>query len=598
MTLFSQNQQLIDDFNNKALESIKLGNKNQASGYYNKIAFTYWDTKQFEPAIDFFSKSLEINEDIKNYNAQITIIQNIASIYSEIGNYNNAIQYFNKSLYIAKQINDKNSIYTSLNNIALVNNNFKKFQESINYANDALTVALELNNKKYIKNCYSLIAQNYDAMGNNQKYFEYYKLFVLIDKEYSKEELKKIESENSEKMNIAQQKSLQYEYEKKQKELELILQQTKLLSTEKILSQTQKISDKQKLEIGILLKDKVLKEQEIRNRELLNMLFFTFFVFFILIISLIFYYFRKNKRKNKELTAKNIEIENQRDDLIFQKMQIEEQNNEIIKINSLLKNTYNILELKNEQHLSSLRYAQKIQTSLLPSIDELKQTFSDAFIIYKPKEVVSGDFYWCNKADNKIFFAVADCTGHGVPGALMSMIGNAILNQLLFERKIYEPSLILEKLHKLIKIYLKQDDENLDILDGMDIALFSLDLNENILKYSGAKRPLLLWDFETLKSINADNFSIGGFPLNLERKFTTQTLSINKNQVVYLFSDGFIDQINESGKRFGIKNFIKLLEKNVSFELNIQKENIINEFINFKNEEIQIDDILIVALKF
>jgi len=229
------------------------------------------------------------------------------------------------------------------------------------------------------------------------------------------------------------------------------------------------------------------------------------------------------------------------------------------------------LEQKQRLLMDSIRYAQQIQRAILPENDEIQMTFKESFVIYKPAELVSGDFYWLNAHENKIFLAVVDCTGHGVPGAFMSMIGNTLLNKIVKENRSQNPSDILEELHIEVKIALHQEKHKND--DGMDIAFCAIETLPNVpdevkIVYAGAKRPLWYFNNSELSEIRGTKRSIGG--QSKYRPFENHAFMLPKGSILYLASDGFNDQHNVERKKFGKMRLMNLIKQQANIPLNQQ----------------------------
>lgn len=267
-------------------------------------------------------------------------------------------------------------------------------------------------------------------------------------------------------------------------------------------------------------------------------------------------------------------------------------------------NAYKIINTKNQHINSSIRYAQNIQKAILPIKKAIDQHF-ESFIIFRPKDVVSGDFYWYSHlpaVENltaKTFIAVVDCTGHGVPGAFMSLIGNRLLNEIVNERKVTNPRKILELLNKGVIAALKQDQT--DNNDGLDICLCCFEKNEEaktMITFSGAKRPLIYYSQQQIQLLRGDRKSIGGIKSKRNKtEFTNQELILQKGDIAYLTSDGLIDQNAKNRKRFGTLRFIKLLKNNAKLSLEDQKHEIENALDFYQNKEEQRDDITVIGLK-
>jgi phosphoserine phosphatase RsbU/P len=252
-------------------------------------------------------------------------------------------------------------------------------------------------------------------------------------------------------------------------------------------------------------------------------------------------------------------------------------------------------EEKNKDITDSIRYARRIQESILPSTSQMKAALN-CFVLYRPKDIVSGDFYWFATKDNLQIVAAVDCTGHGVPGAFMSVLGNSLLSQIINENDIVNPSEILLQLNKSVRNVLQQGS-NSQSQDGMDMGLCVIDKNTNTLCYAGAKRPLYIIKNEELSELKVNKNSIGG-RIEVEA-FESVILQMQKNDLIYLSTDGYADQFGGSEKRkYMSKNFKKLLLSIHQLALESQEQALHTEFEQWKGEEKQTDDILVIGIKF
>lgn len=256
-----------------------------------------------------------------------------------------------------------------------------------------------------------------------------------------------------------------------------------------------------------------------------------------------------------------------------------------------------IIEENNKHITDSIKYAKRIQEAFLPSEDSLKEYLKNSFVIYKPKDIVSGDFYWIEKKYNKILFAVVDCTGHGVPGAFMSIIGFKSLNQIVNEYDYTKPSEILYQLNRNVSETLRQKVEDTIIRDGMDIAICCLDLTAKKLEFAGANNPLvIIRDGEILK-IKGDKHPIGNFVGEKEYEFTNNEIDLLPNDKLYIFSDGFMDQFGgPEGKKLKYANFKKLLLNTQKKSMREQKKAINTFFEEWTKNFEQIDDVCLIGV--
>ena len=255
---------------------------------------------------------------------------------------------------------------------------------------------------------------------------------------------------------------------------------------------------------------------------------------------------------------------------------------------------------QNERIKQSIEYARRIQEAVLPSQKNLTDAGLKHFIYYRPRDIVSGDFYWVYKNDKQVIIAAADATGHGVPGAFMSMLGIAFLNELkeLASEKNLQPNLILEKLRNKVKSSLKQTGEENEAKDGIDIALCAYDFTTGVLQYSGAHNPLYIIHADTgnLSEIKADRQPIGIH--RKEKPFTNHQIKLKKGDIFYLFSDGFVDQFGGSkGRKLKHKNFKELLLMIYDLSMEEQKEMMEMTFEQWKGSYDQVDDILVIGVK-
>jgi len=250
------------------------------------------------------------------------------------------------------------------------------------------------------------------------------------------------------------------------------------------------------------------------------------------------------------------------------------------------------VEEANKNIKASINYARRIQNAILPTSEEMNSLFKKHFVIYKPKDLISGDFYWTAEIANKRFIAVADCTGHGVPGALMSMIGNELLNKILFEKKITETNKILNELHNDLCTALRQSAT--EVKDGMDIILCAF--SQDTLEFSGAKNALYYTLNGEFYNLAADRASIGGD--NLTRNYQIHHINTQKGMTFYLTTDGFQDQFGgEKKKKFTIGKLKNALQEVSSYNIQEQKEKLDFILHNWKKEEEQTDDILVIGIE-
>jgi serine phosphatase RsbU (regulator of sigma subunit) len=322
-------------------------------------------------------------------------------------------------------------------------------------------------------------------------------------------------------------------------------------------------------------------------------------------LAALFYYFSARRKRiidaleqtRKQLANKVQEV-NQKNDLLEKSSrELEDKNREIgLKNDQLLTQTEE-LEDQNRKITDSIRYAMTIQQAMLPTDIFLKSIFDDYFIIYQPKDIVSGDFYWVSRQDGKTFVAVVDCTGHGVPGAFMSAIGTDLLNEIVNEKKIFNPAKVLERLHLGIFERLRQGDSN--NRDGMDVCFCTINPANNgqcVVTFAGAKRPLYYSSNNQILRIGGDSKYIGGI-LKEKQDFTTHEVILKKGDILYLTSDGYTDAPNAKRVKYGTQKFQDLLEKVHHQPLEHQRHILVTELEQYQIETEPRDDVTILAVK-
>lgn len=297
-----------------------------------------------------------------------------------------------------------------------------------------------------------------------------------------------------------------------------------------------------------------------------------------------FYDITENVYEKKKLIEINHQFEELNQKLFSQTLEAEAQKEKIEKYSKYLD--------------EGINYAKTIQKILLPDLTEINNILPETdLIFYKPKHIIGGDFYYINEKNNYKIFAVADCTGHGVSGALISMLGITFLNDIIDRNLLVNSSEILEKLREKIKKAFKSYGNNIENKNGMDIAICIVDKKTNIMQYSGANNPLWIYRDDELLEYKPTRNPIGFY--HAEKKFQTQHIQLKKNDYIFLFSDGFYDQIGEEhNRKYSKKKFRKLLLEIKSFEKGVKENKLNKELINWKGKNEQIDDITIMGIKW
>ncbi len=253
------------------------------------------------------------------------------------------------------------------------------------------------------------------------------------------------------------------------------------------------------------------------------------------------------------------------------------------------------LEIAHKDIKDSINYARTIQEAMLPDESILLKNFPGSFIFFKPKDILSGDFYWFKKGDHTFSIAVADCTGHGIPGALLSMMGFNILSEAVFTKKISQPSEILDRLNKQVRRILKNGTAILN--DGMDIVFCTIDLKNKNIMYAGANRSLFIGRERALIEFKPDKISIGGME-NKEMRFANHVIPIKTGDKVFLFTDGYADQFSaKTDKKMNMKRLMELFTKITTLSFGQQQDMIAGFFEKWKGDKQQVDDVLLICIQ-
>ncbi|NVO10359.1 MAG: tetratricopeptide repeat protein [Bacteroidales bacterium] len=583
-------------------ESLKINQsisyKQGISGALNNIGIVYLYQKDFDKALEYYFNSLKIGEELNDEEGIGVSYLNIGGAYQKKKEYDKAIDYYLKSLAISKKLNNLDAIgvnYNEIGSIYMEQNNLqlaksfllealktfvklgsksrqtesylylgqyffidKNPEQSILHFTKALNLAKETGSKEYCSNALLKLSEVCESINNSKSALKYYKEFISIRDS--------IFNEENTKQSV--QAELLYQFERRQ-EIFKVLQVKK----------------------DDIFLEKVKRQKIFRNLLILILVLLTVLIVFI------YSALRNKKKANIILAIQQNEILEKNEELMQQQEEIRTQRDEIEKKNVILENSKQIIAAKSERIISSIEYALTIQQAILPKEEQLSELFKDQFVIFLPKDIVSGDFFWISSVQNLVFAAVIDCTGHGVPGSFMSLIGNTILNQIVNEWHTHDPSLILEYLHQKIRKSLQQDESHSKSHASMDVCLIKINRNTSRVTFAGANRSLLIIQDGKLERIQGDRKSVGGFQRESRRYYTNHEINLSNNSCLYLATDGFIDQMNSEKRKFGQKQFSDLLVENCDKPMSVQKEIILNMLDKYRGDEEQIDDICILGLK-
>ena len=531
-----------------------IGNKKRTSELLNAIGISNIEQQKYSEAIDNLYNALAISNEIGDKSEIGESYKLIGILKRGTQKYEQSLENLHIALEVYLELKKEIDIASTYIEIGETYYRMQNFNDAIKYCIKGLEIAQEIGLKDYTLQVSGLLANIYAEKQDFKKAFYYHKIFKEVnDSIFTLESSNKIQSMES-----------MFEIENKEKEIQI-----------------------QKMQLS--------KQQvEIKQHRTLKYTLIGGIVAVLLIVLLVSINFVKERKAKTKIHE--------------QKVSIEEANKE--------------LEITHAKITASINYASRIQSAVLPSHEKLNKILPNHFILFKPRDVVSGDFFWVKEINDFIIVAAADCTGHGVPGAFMSMLGISFLNEIVLKNKTTKASEILEELRKQVKQTLGQTGKSKEAKDGLDIALAVIDKKNKRLQFSGANSPLyvirnkelpavldlkpttsskidqnkVISEEQILIRIKADSQPIGVYLK--ERPFTNTEIQLLANDHLYLFSDGYVDQIGgERSAKFMTKRFKQLLME-VSMKAVEEQSNILNNTIElWKNGNDQVDDILIIGIK-
>ncbi|MCB9361622.1 MAG: tetratricopeptide repeat protein [Flavobacteriales bacterium] len=579
---YNSNYQKSIEYNLKAFSLFETLNNNSGKGNsYSQIGVVYYRMENWEKSVEYFKKALEIAIKAKNFEDQGRFLNNLGNVYEKQGNYSEALAYHQKSLIIKQEFGDSLSISKSLSNIGNMYYHKQEYAKAISYYKKSMNIKLKTKDNIGLSNVLQNIGFTYLKLKDysnalsfvkeglniaNKEKISYYQLSAyskLSDIYYEIKNYKEAHhylslhnnlKDSLDKINNAKliaEMDAKFEAEKKDNEIALQQLEIEKKNTEVQLQSTQKIW----FAIGLFLA-----------------------------LVLLFVAIRGIKQKQK--TNQLLEIKN------------------------------NLIEEKNKEITDSITYAKRIQEAILPPSSLLNKYLKDGFVFYKPKDIVAGDFYWMHVLKNDtILFAVADCTGHGVPGAMVSVICHHSLNRAVREYSLTDPGLILDKTREFVIDTFAQNNE-FNVRDGMDIALCAINYKKKTLQFSGANNPLYILsnNEQTIKSlpkkhrveceygillheIKGTKQPIGSYNTEL-KPFVTHNFELNNGDIIYLFTDGYADQFGgDKNKKLKYGPFKKLLMLNSKINMDNQQVALSNFFNEWKGNMDQVDDVCVMGIK-
>ncbi|MFO7864747.1 MAG: tetratricopeptide repeat protein [Salinivirgaceae bacterium] len=552
---------------------------------YNNIAVVYYTLNDYTETISYLLKSIEISKQNKDKHNIANTLNNIGELYLKQDSMASALHFYMDASKYIRQIKDRLLLTQNYHGKAMVYDKMHQPDSALHYHNRALKTAKELGAKQELAKAYIGMASHHQKKGNSTQASQYAQNAFDIAKDLGKVEIIRDAAEILHQTNarLVRHQSA-YNYLKlfnKMNDSLLNADNTKEII--RIEMQYRHEKEMQAREARERIKELEQQKELAKQKAIRNM----FIVAFILVSLFIIQMIRSSRQKQR---ANQL--------LAEQKVEIEEKNEELTQLMSEVSWQKDQIEASHTKITDSIRYAERIQTALFPLKDDLKLILPEHLIFYKPLEIVSGDFYWIEKIRHHILIAVADCTGHGVPGALMSMLGISFLNDIARQPEVTEPSQVLEKLRKRIKKSLHQTGDVREARDGMDIAFVDIDTSNNTLTYAGANNPMLIFRNNEIIEFKPDKQPIAVY--QREKPFVNKYFKLEKGDAVYLFTDGYRDQFGgEKEKKYGSPKFKKLLKETQQLPMDQQYQILKREIEKWMQNPInQIDDILIVGFRW
>jgi serine phosphatase RsbU (regulator of sigma subunit) len=514
------------------------------SMYFINMANTLYEQDEFDKAISYYQSALEYSIILKDLEGQSIALSNIGETYTYLGEYDKAESVLLESLVIAEEYDDPWTISNPLRGLGELYQLTDENHKAIKVLKRSVDLCLEIGALAELSEAYELLYILHKSQGQFKDAMVFLEMF--------KETNDSLFDQSKERM--ISEMEITYQIEDKAKEIE-------------ILNKTKKLDD--------------LNYQKKLDAERNKLIYLVGGLIGIAIILLFAIRGIILKKKANE--------------------KLQEQNTIIQDKNEQINTAYSEIEVKNNEILDSIRYAKRIQSAILPAKSLVNKLLPDSFILYKPKDVVAGDFYWLQEKNDLVLFAAADCTGHGVPGAMVSVVCNNGLNRAIREHGLLEPGKILDKTREIViqefeKGSAEEEETTSTIKDGMDIALCAISGNK--LTYAGANNPL--WIIRAgkneIEEIKADKQPIGSFydPL----PYTTHSVEVNKGDIIYVFTDGYADQFGgDKGKKMKTVNFKKLLLSLRNKSMAEQLGRLDDAFDEWKGEIEQIDDVCVIGVK-
>jgi serine phosphatase RsbU (regulator of sigma subunit) len=614
------------------------GNQQGISTSCNNLAFDYVHLKNYPLAIESFTEALSVlDKNGSSDKEKIRVMINIGICYQNENNFSSAIDWLKKADKLTKDKPGLISEQNEIENVMAVTYYYKNdLYNAELYCKSAIESAKKNNNRQMLQECYYTYSQVLKAGNDFIKALEYYEMQLalkdsvnmerkLAEQQSEQDNLNLEKTEKELRLTIADEdvrdlemKKIKLEGEKKEKELDLLRKQSELEASEKerilqslIVTRQQHEAEIRNREMKSLEQEKSIKDLQLKQKEaekkekereitVLELekekqsearkkaIYVS--ILFGLIGIIILFGLLNMRQKNKVLAEQKKEIEEKNDVL-------EQKNQEILTQNEQIVLQKDIIEEKNKSITDSIHYARRIQGAVLPPVQEIQEYFSDSFVLFRPRDIVSGDFYWGAKKGDQVVITAADCTGHGVPGAFMSMLGTAFLNEIVGTMIELDAAKILHELRQNVIISLRQTGQEGENKDGMDISLCIVNRKNSTLQFAGANNPMYMIRNSEIQIIKPDRMPIG-IHANADVPFKNNNIDLKKGDAFYIFSDGIADQFGgPKNKKFKYSTLQYLLLENHEKPFQEQQRLIESAFEEWKGDNEQVDDLLMIGFR-
>jgi serine phosphatase RsbU (regulator of sigma subunit) len=501
---------------------------------------TYYTMGKYEDAMRCFEEAGPIFKQMDYLSGMAYNLGNMGMVYATQGKDSLAKKNINEAIAILEEMGDYYPIAVYLTIMSDIYLKQDDMEAALDYTHRSLELATASGLKEQIGDAYLQLSDLYEQLGHQKEALQFYKNHILY-----RDSIKNVEA-------IQQMADLRTDYEVAQKQIEV---------------------------------DLLTRQRQ--NQKIINILV-AFAALLIILLAIGLY------RRYVFIKHTNVKINTQRDEIESQRDEVEAQRD-------LLKTHRDLLVHQKNEIIESINYAQRIQSAMLPPESYFSELLNEHFILYKPRDIVSGDFYWIRQVKQYVVLAVADCTGHGIPGAFMSMLGMSNLNEIVQRREITQAHEILNELRKQIKHSLRQHGKRDESKDGIDMAIAVLDVKNMKLQYAGANIPLYIISDAggppELQEIKPERMPLGYYH-SKDRSFVSHDVELGMGDAFYMFSDGYVDQKGgKDEKKFLSKNFKKLLLNIHDRTMHDQKEILEKTLSDWMGEHDQVDDLLVVGVR-